>query len=520
MKYNKLLSIALLFSSLGYAQTFVRSELPTSLTTPWEITYGPDNFLWITEFGGKVSRVNPLNGAKTTIYTAPDFFEGSVLEGSPTCPNAFIGSGTLGLALHPDFSNTATSYVYFVYSYNSGTAQAPATKFRIKRLTWDSNSNTVIADSNIVNAISTGYDHLGGRLLAVKQNNTPYLFLSIGDHGVSEENTPDCYSPQSSNPNNFTQDISTQNGKIHRFNMDGSIPADNPVGGNSMYTRGHRNPQGLMYNPDLEILYDVEHGNRTDDEINVLHKGMNYGWKQVRGYHDDDSFSGESDFVSNYVPNALIANDSLVEPIYAWCNTPSTSTVWTDWCTVAPSGGMYYGSDGISEWENSLLVVTLKDGLDTDKEVFQFKLEANGDLVPSTVDNPNPKQFFAEDQDLNGRLRDITVSNDGKRVYLINNGGGMPDGITVYTYQTIGVPEPLPNHIKLYPNPVNNKLSIDGLTNLTHLKEIRISSVLGQSISVNYNESHDIDVSNLASGIHFVYIVYEKKTYVRKFIKE
>ena len=506
-------------SSLSYAQTFTRTELSTPLTTPWEITYGPDDFLWLTEYGGKVSRVNPVNGDKTTIYTAPDFFEGSPLEGSPTCPGAVIGSGTLGLTLHPDFMDESTPFIYFVYSYNSGSAQAPSTKFRIKRLTWDATSSTVVADSNVVNDIPTGFDHLGGRLLAIKQNNIPYLVLSVGDNGVSEEGNPDCYSPPSDNPNNFTQDISTKNGKIHRFNMDGSIPANNPVAGNSMYTRGHRNPQGLMFNPNSETLYAIEHGDRTDDEINVLHKGMNYGWKHVRGYHDDESFDGEANFVSNYIPNPLIENDSLVEPLYAWCNTPATSSVWTDWCTVAPSGGMYYGSNGIGEWENSLLVVTLKDGVDTDKEVYQFKLQENGSLEPSTEENPNPKRFFAEDQDLNGRLRDITVSNDGKVVYLINNGGPSPDKITVYTYQYVGIPEPVPHQIKLYPNPVSDELTINGIYNVNQLKAIEISTILGEKVLVEYNEDLNIDVSEFSTGVHIIYIHYQDKTLVSKFVK-
>lgn len=520
MRKNLFLGLSLLFTLSGTAQTFVRTELPTSLTTPWEITYGPDDHLWITEEGGKVSRVNPYTGDKTVVYTASDYFGGSPLENSVLCPNLSIGAGTLGLALHPDFEEDETSYIYFVYSYNSGTVQAPATKFRIKRLKWDIANNMVVSDSNIVNTITTGYDHLGGRLLAVKQNNTPYLFLSVGDNGRSEQSSPDCYSPQSNNPNNFTQDIETQNGKIHRFNMDGSIPTDNPVAGNSFYTRGHRNPQGLIYNPDLDVIYDIEHGDRTDDEINILQKGMNYGWKWVRGYHDDESFAGEADFVANYTPHPLVANDALVEPIYSWCTTPSTSNTWTDWCTVAPSGGGYYGSTTISEWTNSLLVVTLKDGLTTDKEVYQFKLQANGELAPSTEQNPNPKRYFAEDQEQNGRLRDIAISNDGGSIFLINNGGADEDKITKYTLESFGLPGNNQANIVLYPNPVSHILKVSGIKDITQLKSVKISSILGQTKQVDFNDSLEIDVSALKQGIHFVSFEYADRVYVKKFVKK
>ena len=75
----------------------------------------------------------------------------------------------------------------------------------------------------------------------------------------------------------FTFEIGYQNGEIHRFNIDGSIPFDNPFPGNSFYTGGHRKPQGPIYNTQQDILYDVEHGDRTDDEINILMPGMNYG---------------------------------------------------------------------------------------------------------------------------------------------------------------------------------------------------------------------------------------------------
>jgi len=251
------------------AQTFIRSELPTSLTTPWEIIYGPDNYLWLTEAGGKVIRVDPLTGAKQNVYTASDYFDGGNTEQLTLCFQPGIGVGTLGMALHPDFMDPSTSYIYYVYSYNSGTSSNPITKFKIERLKWEASSFSITQHITLVPSMPTGYDHLGGRLMIIPQNEVPYLFFTVGDNGVSETNSPGCYSSQTLNPNNFAQDPNYKNGKIHRFHLDGSIPSDNPIAGNSFYTRGHRNPQGLMFNPDKNIIYDIEHGDRTDDEINV-----------------------------------------------------------------------------------------------------------------------------------------------------------------------------------------------------------------------------------------------------------
>lgn len=520
MKNFLFLLILLNFFS-GNSQTFVRSELPTSVSTPWELLYGPDSMLWVTESNGRVARINPETGAKTLIYTASDYFGGSPLEASTLCPNLGIGAGTFGLALHPDFKTPGSSFIYFMYAYNSGTSGSPVTKFKIKRLEWDLNTQQVVASHDIVSGISTGYDHLGGRLLAVKRNNIPYLFVSIGDHGASETNSPQCYNPQSDNPNNFAQDPAADNGKIHRYHMDGSIPADNPIPGNSFYTRGHRNPQGLVYNANLDILYDLEHGDRTDDEINILEKGMNYGWKDVRGYHADNNFPGEAAYVSNYVPHPQIANDHLVEPIYSFCAVPlPASNNGITWCTVAPSDGIYYKSTSIPEWTNSILLVTLKKGDNTRMELYQLKLNAQGTVENSGTENP--KTFFGEDQQLNGRLRDVAVSPDGKKIYLCNNGGADSgtDKITVYTYvEPPAIPYP-DSGLKLAPNPTSGTIQV-------HLPEdkpytLQIFDSRGAKLKEfnAFSEVLTLDLSTLEKGVYWFLYESENMKRIQNFVKE
>ncbi len=523
MKYLLvLLGITAIYGQI-HAQSFIRSQLPTEVDRPWEITYGPDDYLWITEKEGKVSRVHPETGAKTTVFTADDYFPGSPLEDLDACANPSIGKGTLGLALDPDFMNPDHAYIYYVYSYNSGDSLAPETKFRIKRLHWDAISSTVDEDTNIINLIANGHAHQGGRLLSVKQANTSYLYLSIGDHGPSELSAPDCYSPQSNNPNNFAQDVTTANGKIHRYNIDGSIPFDNPIAGNSFFTRGHRNPQGLMYNPNLGLVYDIEHGDFADDEINVLYKGMNYGWKDVRGYHDDETIPGEAAYVANYVPHPDIANDSLVEAFYSWCTDVDTSSATDNslWCTVAPSGGAYYGSGAIPEWTNSLLAVTLKDGLNVDREVYLFKLQEDGSLALSTENHPNPQKFFGEDQALNGRLRDVAISADGTKIFLASYGGVETDRITVYTYDTTntGIDELDKNPLLLLPNPVQDILTLKGIDKVNNLHSIQLTDITGRVIMVLKEYKDGIDVAHLEPGQYTLSIKANSTRYSRQFIK-
>lgn len=477
------------------SQSFQRAELPTQLNIPWEMLYAPDGYLWITETHGVVSRVHPETGAKTTVYIAPDYFNGSPLETGTLCHKPAIGAGTFGLALHPDFSNDSSAYIYFVYSYNAGDSTQPKTRFKIVRLLWNKSIGTVSNATDLVLNLPTGFDHLGGRLIAVSQGGKSYLFFSTGDNGISDDDEPDCYNPQTTNPNNQAQNPDYPNGKIHRFNMDGSIPADNPIPGNSFYTRGHRNPQGLAFNPETGIVYEAEHGARSDDEVNILKAGMNYGWKWVRGFHEDNNYPNEANFYAAYVPDSRIPGDQLVDPLYSWCTGPqSSSNNYLDWCTVAPSDVLYYGSAVIAAWRNSLLVVSLKNGSNTDQQVFRFRLTPDGKgLLPSTPSNPNPKGFFAEDQAKNGRLRDIAVSPDGKKVFLINNAGTDRDKITVYEYQESG--------FVAFPNPGKGELNFQCEQAIS---QIDIYEATGQKVFSKSEPGTSCSLDSLRPGMYFL----------------
>lgn len=515
----------LLLASLGIqSQSFTRSELTTTLSTPWEMTFGPDGYLWISEQGGIVSRVDPNTGAKQIVFAATDYYNGDPSEQCGACFQPNIGAGTLGMALHPDFTAPGKSFIYLVYSYNSGTISNPATRFKIVKLTWDASATSVVAANDLITMMPTGYDHLGGRLLAVKQNGNNYLYFTVGDNGVSETNSPTCYNPQSLNPNNYVQDTFCLNGKIHRYNIDGSIPADNPIPGKSLFTRGHRNPQGLAFNPAFELVYSIEHGDRTDDEINVLRSGKNYGWKYIRGYHADNNYPGEAAAVANFTPNPGITGDSLVEPIYAWCATPQpTISNNLDWCTVAPSDGIFYdfSGSGIPGWDNSLLVVTLKNGTTTDQEMYRFRLNGDGlTIAPSTSVSPNPERYFGADQALNGRLRDIAISPDGGKIYLINNGGADRDKITVYTYNAVGIKENVyaNENINVFPNPADALLNI---RSSFAVKKIEVYNVIGERILINDTPGEILDISKCQPGFLLLKIFPEAgMPVVKTFVKE
>jgi aldose sugar dehydrogenase len=246
------------------------SVIAQNLNFPWEILWGPDNNIWMTERGGKISRLNPATGIISPVITI-----GEVVSNNE--------GGLLGMVLHPDFS--ATPHVFVVYDYNN------AGNYREKVVRFIYNGTTLISPVTIIDNISASSIHNGSRLIIINDK----LFISTGD--ASNQSLP--------------QNKSALNGKILRLNLDGSVPSDNPVAGNPYWTFGHRNPQGLVFANN--ILYGSEHGPSNDDEINIIDKGRNYGWPDVEGFCNT---SGEQSFCS--------ANN-IKEPVKAWTPTIATS---------------------------------------------------------------------------------------------------------------------------------------------------------------------------------------------------
>jgi aldose sugar dehydrogenase len=168
------------------------------------------------------------------------------------------------------------------------------------------------------------------------------------------------------------------------MNLDGSVPADNPIPGSPVWSWGHRNAQGLVFVGNT--LFSSEHGATTDDEINIIEKGRNYGWPEVEGFCDE---ADERSFCNG---------NNIKEPLKAW--TP----------TVAFAGMDYYNADNIPEWKNCLLVTTLKN-----RRLYVMKLNEARDKIE------NVSEYF---KDYFGRLRDVCVAPDGKVYIGTTNGGG------------------------------------------------------------------------------------------------
>lgn len=297
--------------------------LNSHLNYPWEILWGPDNFIWFTEREGTVNRMNPATGEVIKVATIPDV-------ATTTDYN-----GLLGMVLHPQFNTNP--YVYVVYNYF-----APSDTMLEKVVRFTYNGTTLVSPMILIDSIigkkNGNYIHNGSRLVISPDMK---LFVSTADANHRWD---------------LPQNKHMLNGKILRINLDGSIPADNPYG-NAVWAIGFRNPQGLVWANGK--LYNSMHGESTDDEINIVEKAGNYGWPYVQGYVDADSIR-EVKFASTH---------KVTDPIYAW--TP----------TIAPSGLDYYNNDAIPQWKNSLLLAVLKD-----EELIQLKLNDAGTAITGERD--------------------------------------------------------------------------------------------------------------------------------------
>lgn len=321
-----------------------------NLRVPWEIVVGPKNDLWYTEQYGVVSRVDLTTGSRKVLLRLKDTF---VLR----------TSGLLGMVLHPDME--VHPYVFLAYTSEEGGRRVS----RIMRYTYDAQRDTLL-DPLLIREFGAWTSHFGARLQLAPDGK---LMVTSGD-GAQD---------------GYAQDTSVVLGKILRFNIDGTVPADNPIAGSPVWAWGFRNPQGLTYASN-GLLYCSEHGDATDDEVNIVRKGQNYGWPVVEGYVDTEK---EQTFAQHV---------AVAEPLKAW--TP----------TIAPAALVAYDGDQIPAFNRSLLLATLKGSA-----LRLLKLDDSGEHV--AADSLLFHNVF-------GRIRALCVAENGDVYFGTSNRDWNPNG--------------------------------------------------------------------------------------------
>lgn len=438
-----LIMISVLTAGEAKAQYSIR-VVKDNIFIPWEIIYGPDGNIWFDQKNGYVCKMDPLTGNTDTVYHEAN----TVIHGE---------GGMVGMALHPSFPDSP--YIYIAYEYLQNTNYYE----RVSRYTY--NGITLNNELVLVDSITGAQYHNGCRLLIVGDK----LFITTGDAMVGSN----------------AQDLSSKNGKILRINLDGSIPADNPLGaGSAVWCWGQRNAQGMVYANN--ILYSSMHGDVTNDEINIIQKGRNYGWPTVEGYCDQPS---EMTFCTD---------SNVVEPIFAW--TP----------TIAPCGIDYYTQSMFPAWQNSLLLCSLKD-----TTLHQLKLSPTYDSI---VSETRMALHY-------GRLRDICISPDGKVYISTSNSNAAGTGpfidkiIELYdsaaAVKTVNAAEVL----SIYPNPAKDRINVQlkntSATSYTVVNTIGQVSLSGRLVGGN------ISIASLPKGVYFLRLSDEKgQIYTGKILKE
>lgn len=419
---------------------FAFRVVTTGLDFPWEMTWGPDGFLWVTERVGKrVTRVRPSDGFKTTALTIPDVYQMDSGQ-----------DGVLGMALHPELlTGRGNDYVYVAYTYDADvSADGPNRRVKIRRYTYNAISHTLGSPLDIITDLPASDDHNGGRLVFGPDGK---LYYTIGDQGGNQFANV-CNPIQSQElptaAEVHARDWTTYQGKVLRLNPDGSIPSDNPtLAGvvSHIYSYGHRNPQGIVFGPD-GTLYSCEHGPKTDDEVNLIVAGKNYGWPHVAGDQDDRAYVYGNWSASTGMPcRALTYSNYIIPPSVPqqqesdWSHpdfVPPLKTLYTVdngynfqdpacakdelyyicWPTVAPSSLDFYtaSENGIPGWSNSLLMPTLKRGT-----LYRLKLSSDGRKTVGDAIG-----YFSTPN----RYRDLALHPDKRRLYLCTDSEGVTSG--------------------------------------------------------------------------------------------
>lgn len=453
-----ILTLLLIFAAttLGNAQTALQEKvIAKNLDTPWELLWGPDNFIWMTERFGRISRVNPKTGEVFILDTIKEVFED-------------FERGLLGMELHPDFTNSPILYV----AYTTGTNNSN-TRVKIVQYTYF-DENKIGNPITIIDEIYGYRNHDGSRLWIDKSDMT--MYFTMGDAA----------------DRNLAQNMTKVNGKLVRMKLDGTAPSDNPFYGskdtnNLIWSFGHRNSQGLVAANGK--IYTAEHGETTNDELNYMIKGRNYGWPDVEGFCDTQA------------ETAYCADNNVVEPLASYYLGS----------TIGVCGIDYYNNDAIPEWKNSILLVALKGSV-----LIVNNLDENG----TKVTQQTKKYEFTY-----GRLRDVCVAPNGK-IYIgtsnrdgrgVGNFPKADDDKIIEISSIANSIEDSDENLQLTPRLTNGKLYFDN-TEISSLANITIFNKLGAIVfDGNYN-LNGCDISNLSQGVYFCKVKIGTNTYFSKFI--
>jgi aldose sugar dehydrogenase len=354
--------------SSAYQITPVVAELEH----PWGMAWLPNGEILVTERPGRIRRIRQGQLDPTPISGVPDVF-------------ASGQGGLLDIAVHPQFAQNRL--VYFTYA--AGTAAANRT--RLARAVLEGSRLTNLQVIFEVSQTKAGGQHFGSRILWLPDGT---MLLSIGDGG----NPPTQL--EGKLIRHQAQNLKSQLGKILRLRDDGSVPPDNPFVKTAnadprIYSYGHRNIQGLAYDPLNKRVWASEHGSRGGDELNLIRPGQNYGWPVVT--HSREYTGGEI--------SAQRSQAGMVDPKLVWPQT------------VAPSGLAVYTGNRYVNWQGNLFAGGLmiqqvrRLSLDPQVNIRGDEQIAVGQRVRDIRQGPDGLLYILTDAAPNGQLLRLEPRN-------------------------------------------------------------------------------------------------------------
>ncbi len=300
---------------------------------PWGMAFLPDNRMMVTDRIGDLWIVEKDGKDKVKV--------------SGEIPNVRSKGqgGMLDVAVHPDFNRN--SYIYLSYSdYSENKSHTSLIRAKLV--------NNSLVNSQIIFRPEEKFFtkrslHFGSRIIF---DDKGFIFFCIGDRGDRD----------------LAQNLDMPNGKMYRIRDDGTIPIDNPFyytkgAIKSIWSYGHRNPQGLAIHPSTRQLWEAEHGPRGGDEVNIILRGHNYGWPVITY---GKNYSGT-------IISKLTHHEGMDQPVFHW--TPS----------IAVCGIAFYEGSQFPEWKNNLLATSLKyerlhrvelDGMNMVKDEIIYEAES------------------------------------------------------------------------------------------------------------------------------------------------
>jgi len=321
------------------------------LDNPWGMTWLPDGRMLVTEIKGEI------------LIIENDQYSGKKLKGVPEV-YANNQGGLLDIQLHPNYESNGWIYFSFSKPGNGGGSTA------IMRAKLD--GNNLVSKELIYESFPKTRSgvHFGSRI----DFKDGYIFFTIGERGEMDN----------------AQSVGNPYGKVHRLHENGDIPEDNPFvqipdAEHSIWSYGHRNPQGMQFHPETGELWAHEHGPKGGDELNIVKKAKNYGWPEI---------SYGIDYDGSIITDET-EKEGMMQPVHYW--DPS----------IAPCGMTFVSSDRYPDWKNNILMGSLK---------FQY-------LNRVVLDNEG--NYVKEEKLLEGigRVRHVAESPDGY-IYVAVEGPG------------------------------------------------------------------------------------------------